>query len=86
MGVHPWSRAVVHHSWTAVAMAPERGTVDGGQLPGRRQGTTGRLAIEGQEKVGVCLRLGPGRIRARIGHPHAGEAIGRSVRCFPRSP
>jgi hypothetical protein len=30
VGVHPWGRAAVHHSWTAVAMAPGRGRCRGG--------------------------------------------------------
>ena len=51
----------------------------GGPRPGRRQGTTGRLAIEGQEKVGVWLRLGPGRIRGSEPGPGAAGATVQGV-------
>ena len=49
-------------------------------------GTKGGLSREGQEKVEVHLRLVPGKDEgARVGHPHDGQPIGRSVCSFPRS-
>jgi hypothetical protein len=43
-------QAAVPHVWTAAGCLGL----------GRRQGTKGGMAIEGQEKAGVCLGLVPG--------------------------
>jgi hypothetical protein len=88
LGLLPgWRFRLGAWAWAQRGGGPSRLDGDGGCLGlGRRQGTKDGLAVEGQKKVGVCLRLVPGgEDKVGLGRPppHDGQFTGRPICSSP---